>query len=366
MRFGLFHECSPTTPQRYHQRYREMIAEAVRAEEVGFDIYLLSESHFSRHYGISSPEVFLSAVAARTSRIRLRAGGVVVLSFNHPIRVAEQLATLDVLSDGRAELGTVRSNNRDVIEGFEISPKETRAQSDEALEIIAKALRSDPFEHRGTFWNIPSRSLVPRPVQEPHPPMVYCSTGLEGHRVAGLKGLGVMSGGSLVRGWDFVEEAIPTYKDALNDAEPIGAYTFDSLGVYVNRAHCAETMEKAIGAARRSAIETVELVLGFYKKLASASPDYAYMGQLGDIEEHTQDVEYLNERGPFVTVGDPEFFIERCTRLRDLGADEVIFCIDGLEHSAHMRAIELIGERVIPALRNGQDTRTGPAAGRVP
>ena len=364
MRFGLFHECSPTSPQRYHQRYKEMIAEAVRAEEVGFDIYLLSESHFSRHYGISSPEVFLSAVATRTSRMKLRAGGVVVLKFNHPIRVAEQLATLDVLSDGRAELGAVRSNNRDVIEGFEISPKETRAQSDEALEIIAKALSSDPFEHRGTFWNIPPRSLVPRPVQDPHPPMVYCSTGLEGHRVAGQKGLGVMSGGSLVRGWDFVEEAIPTYKEALKDADPIGAYVFDSLGVYVNRAYCAETMEKAISTAGQSAVETVELVLGFYKKLASASPDYAYMGQLGDIEEHTQDIGYLNEKGPFVTVGNPEFFIERFMRLKELGADEVILCIDGLEHSSHMRAIELIGERVIPALRDRQDTRIEPSARR--
>ena len=182
--------------------------------------------------------------------------------------------------------------------------------------------------------------------------------------MAGQKGLGVMSGGSLVRGWDFVEDAIPTYKEALKDADPIGAYVFDSLGVYVNRAYCAETMEKAIGTARQSAVETVELVLGFYKKLASASPDYAYMGQLGDIEEHTQDIGYLNEKGPFVTVGNPEFFIERFMRLKELGADEVILCIDGLEHSSHMRAIELIGERVIPALRDRQDTRIERSARR--
>jgi alkanesulfonate monooxygenase SsuD/methylene tetrahydromethanopterin reductase-like flavin-dependent oxidoreductase (luciferase family) len=344
MRFGLFQEADPATPERY----REMLQEAVFAEQMGFDMYLLPESHFVPNYGVSSPDVFFGAIAALTSRIKLRAAGFLMLKFNHPIRLAEQVATLDVLSEGRAEVGAARSINADMLEVFDISAKETRAQSEEALAIVAKALSGEPFEHHGEYWDIPARVLTPTPVQKPHPPLVYCSTGLDGHRLAGEKGIGVMSGGSLVGGWPYVREAVRVYKEAVTDAKPIGSYVLDSLGAYINRAHCAETMDEAVRTARDAAVATVEQVLGYYGKIAPQSPDYAYMSELGEIEEHKHDLEYLNEHGPFVTVGTPEYLVEKFSRLKECGADEIIVCIDALGHEAHMKAIELIGERVIP------------------
>lgn len=347
MLFGLFQEADPATPNRY----REMIEEARLAEEAGFDIYLLPESHFIPNYGVSAPEVFLSVIAGHTSRLRLRPAGVLLLKFNHPVRVAEQVATLDVLSAGRAELGGARSINLDVLDVFGISPKETRAQAEEAFTIIAKALASDTFEHAGTYWEIPSRGIVPRPVQEPHPPLTYCSTGLDGHRFAGEVGIGVMSGGSLVGGWPYVAEAQRVYKEAITRARPIGAYVLDRFGAYVNRAYCARTTEQAVRQARDVSVATVEQVLGYYAKIAPTSPDYAYMADLGEIELHKDDLTYLNEHGPFVTIGSPALLIEQFLRLKELGADEIILCIDGMNHRQHMNAIRLIGEHVIPEVR---------------
>ena len=104
MRFGLLQEGLCDAGTDGHRRYREMIDEAVLAEECGFDFYANSEQHFivtSDLVSVSSPEFFLTVVAARTSRVRLRTASTALLEFNHPVRVAERLVTLDVLSDGR-------------------------------------------------------------------------------------------------------------------------------------------------------------------------------------------------------------------------------------------------------------------------
>ena len=132
---------SPTGPYNYYHRYKDLIDEAVLAEKVGFDIWDTTEQHFGTGATVSAPEVVFPYVAAMTNRIRLRALVTLLpFAFNHPVRVAEQIATLDILSDGRAELGVGRGNNILEIEGFGISFDETRPQMWEALEIIEKAL----------------------------------------------------------------------------------------------------------------------------------------------------------------------------------------------------------------------------------
>ena len=137
MRFGLLQEGLLDAGTDGHRRYHEMVEEAVIAEEAGFDFYANSEQHFivtPDLVSVSSPEVFLTYVAARTSRIRLRTASTVLLEFNHPVRVAERLATLDVLSGGRAELGTARSNNVNTLEAFGVDPTTTRAQWTESIQ----------------------------------------------------------------------------------------------------------------------------------------------------------------------------------------------------------------------------------------
>ncbi|MEA2419969.1 MAG: hypothetical protein QOE60_2175 [Thermoleophilaceae bacterium] len=333
------------------RRMDELIEEAVFAEEMGFDFYGLAEVHFSPEMTVSSPEVILGFIAARTSRIKLRFVSMPLLAFNHPIRVAERIATLDVLSHGRIELGAARSNQAHTIEAFQVPVDKTREQFVESIEIILNALSNDTFEHDGAHWTIPERSLFPKPVQRPHPPLFASATSAGTHRFAGEQGLGVMSGNSLSGGWDYVQQCVDLYRESWQDAAPRGRATNATFSALALRAHCAETNEQAQAEASETAFATVDLVMRWYSKIAEESPDYAYMAEFTSLEAHRRDLPFLIERAPYLTIGDPDFFVERIHRLEEMGVDELILEIDGMGHEKHMQAIELVGRHVLPQVR---------------
>jgi alkanesulfonate monooxygenase SsuD/methylene tetrahydromethanopterin reductase-like flavin-dependent oxidoreductase (luciferase family) len=326
----------------------ELLEEAVLAEEMGFDFYGLSEVHFSPEMTISAPEVLLGAIAAKTERIRLRTVSTPMLTFNHPIRVAERVATLDQVSNGRMELGTARSNQAHTIEAFEVPVDETRAQYQEGIEIAIKALSQETFEHNGEVWKIPERSLYPKAVQRPHPPVFASATSESTHEYAGKEGLGIMSGNSLAGGWDFVQKCLDLYRSSWVDAGERGRLTNSTFSSLALRAHCAETNDKAMEEAGGAAFETVDMVMRWFTKLAKKSDDYAYMASIEELVDHKRDLKYLVDRAPYITIGDPDLFIERCRRLEEMGVDEFILEIDGIGHDKQMSAIRLIGEEVIP------------------
>jgi alkanesulfonate monooxygenase SsuD/methylene tetrahydromethanopterin reductase-like flavin-dependent oxidoreductase (luciferase family) len=348
MRFGIVQDGVPNGGRRF----REMVEEAVLADELGFDFYGLAEAHFTG-FGTSAPEVIFGAIATRTKRIKLRWLAAVLLSFNHPIRVAERLTTLDCLSDGRAELGTCRSNQFVTLEAFGVDPKDSRAQWSESLDVIAAALTQDPFEFHGEFWDIPPRTLMPKPIQtDPCPPLSVAATSIDGCRNAGLRGIGCMSGNSLGGGFDFVQQCHDTYREALAEGTPVTGKATTTFATLAIKAHCAETNEQAKAEAGRSAIETVDAVMQMWKKLADKSSDYAYMQDIFVIEDRKDDLDFLIARAPYISIGDPEFFVERAKRLEEIGVDEFILDIDSLDHEKHLQAIELIGRHVLPEFRS--------------
>lgn len=355
MRFGLIQEGHIRPGVSAAQRYAEMIEEAVLAERMGFDYYALSEQHFLVDVcTVSAPEVLFGAVAARTESIKLRFCAAVLLAYNHPIRVAERVTTLDALSNGRAELATARSNNRNTLEAFGVDPKDTKQQWAESLEIIVKALTEDPFEHHGHFWDIPPRSLTPRPVPRADAPILpiwVTASGMESHRLAGEKGIGVLTGMSIV-GWDHAEQCVSAYKQSIADARPIvGDYVNDSDGFFAAVTYCAETQKEALEQAREVAYKFVDLAIWLFSNLAPTSPDYAYMGRIENIRDRNRDLDYLMETAPYLMIGTPEYLVERFRRLKEMGCDEVVMRIDGMPHEQIKRAIELIGEHVIPEFR---------------
>src|SRR5499425_3521120 len=175
MKFDLLYELQ--TPKPHDERsewrsYKEALEQIELADRVGFDTVWAVEHHFLTEFAHSSaPEVFLTAAAARTRRIRI-GHGVVLLPhrFNHPIRVAERVAALDILSDGRVEFGTGRSSQYEQA-GFEVDTELSREMWQESLEMIPRMWTEDPFEFHGRFLNVPARSIVPKPLQDPHPPI---------------------------------------------------------------------------------------------------------------------------------------------------------------------------------------------------
>lgn len=357
MRFGLLQEGLCDAGTDGHRRYREMIEEAVLAEECGFDFYANSEQHFivtSDLVSVSSPEVFLAFVAARTSRIRLRTASTVLLEFNHPVRVAERLATLDVLSGGRAELGTARSNNVNTLEAFGIDPTTTRAEWTESLQVVVACLTTDPFHHDGERWTVPPRRLSPPTVQKPHPPIYVSASGPETHGSAGRLGLGAMTGASVI-GWQHVEDCAAAYKEAIAHPEPISPVVNDALCFAVLGAHCAETADRAFDEARPPTTAFMRRMLGpggMYESLVKASPDYAYLaGVAEEARRRLDDLEYIGTIAPYMSIGTPEFLIDRFRRLEALGYDEILLRIDGMGHEVNKRSIEAFGRDVFPAFR---------------
>jgi alkanesulfonate monooxygenase SsuD/methylene tetrahydromethanopterin reductase-like flavin-dependent oxidoreductase (luciferase family) len=199
MRFGVFYEMQlprPWGPDDERKLFHDALEQVVLADRLGFDYAWEVEHHFLDEYShSSSPEVFLAAAAARTSRIRLGHGiRQVIPNYNHPARTAECLATLDLLSNGRVEFGIGEGATRLELGGFKIPAKEKRAMSLEAAEQIANMMALEPYPgFEGQYFSMPCRNVLPKPVQKPHPPMWIACTNRDTIKLAAKLGLGALA-----------------------------------------------------------------------------------------------------------------------------------------------------------------------------
>jgi alkanesulfonate monooxygenase SsuD/methylene tetrahydromethanopterin reductase-like flavin-dependent oxidoreductase (luciferase family) len=149
--------------------FDDLIEQIELAEELGYDEIWLTEHHFSQ-YGRAAVPALAAQAIARTSRIRIGAA-IVVLPFHHPIRVAEEWATLDHMSRGRVDVGIGRGNQPAEFKGFGVPMDEAEQRFSESLEILRKAWTEERFSHDGKFWQIPEISVLPKPFTKPHPPL---------------------------------------------------------------------------------------------------------------------------------------------------------------------------------------------------
>lgn len=355
MRFGLIVEGSVQIGSTYHRRYKEMIDEAVYAEAQGFDFWGTSEQHFLLSFGVSATEVFYAAVAQHTRRIRLRHMVRLLLKFNHPLRIAEQAATLDLVSDGRVELGTGRANTPVQLAGFDVDRNETRAQWEESFDLIVKAFLQETVTHQGRFWNVPHPvHLTPKPLQYPHPPLYVAATSDETVRTAGQRGIGAMTMDHFL-GWELVERHARIYREEIaRPSRPASPVINNSLGFLVLPAYIGETDKEARAYGGQEALDFARLLVQLYPAMAKGSKDYAYFADVLEYEKHLDDLDYFLEHTPGMMVGSPDFFIRQIGRLQDLGYDEVILRVDGssMTHEQLMRGIKLFGEAVIPEFNN--------------
>jgi alkanesulfonate monooxygenase SsuD/methylene tetrahydromethanopterin reductase-like flavin-dependent oxidoreductase (luciferase family) len=350
VRVGLIQEGDLAGDVSCEQRYHEMIEEVVRAEAAGFSCWGTSEQHFSPpRFSVASPEVLYGAVAQATSRITIRNMAAILLTYNHPVLVAERTATVDILSNGRAELATARSNNLFTIEALGVPTHSTREQWSESLEIIGHAFATGSFEHEGEFWTIPKRPLIPRPVQDPHPALYLIATGPDTPRVAAERGLGMICWDNYL-GWDYLASQVQLYKEHIGAANPVGAFVKDYVSYFVATAYCAETREEAIEEVMELTTAYVDQGVTLYRRMPD-KPEFAYMRETADmLEAHRTDIAYLAAHSPSVMAGTPDDFIEQLRKLEDLGVEEVVLRVDGFGHEANLRVIDLIGETVIPAV----------------
>lgn len=188
MRFGLF-TLFDFFPDRQDEvtYYRETLDILIQAERLGFDAVWVGEEHFYSFGICPSPQLFLTAVARETSRIRLGTA-ISLLPFDNPLRKAEDFAMLDILSGGRLDFGVGRGIIPKHFEGFRVDPRESRARYEEALAIIRTAWTAETFSYEGQFWQVPPLSVSPKPLQKPHPPVYRGTLSLESFEGAAAAG----------------------------------------------------------------------------------------------------------------------------------------------------------------------------------
>jgi alkanesulfonate monooxygenase SsuD/methylene tetrahydromethanopterin reductase-like flavin-dependent oxidoreductase (luciferase family) len=363
MRIGLLQEgdLTGTTAAR---RYHEMIEEVALADRLGFSVWGTSEQHFSPpSFSVAAPEVLYAAVAMRTENIKLRTMASVMLAWNHPILVAERLATLDIVSNGRAEICTARSNNLTTLAAFGVDPGQTRQQWEESMEVLVKALRDERLEHHGKLWDIPEREIVPRPVTRPHPPISVAASSIRTHANAGERGFGAICFENYF-GFDYLQECIGAYRNALQASSVVHEAPNDYFGLYVASAYCAPTSAEAKQISRDIALGYFHFILDLYAPLAS-NPGYEYLERIKELIAREGDLDWLRTETPSVMIGSPADFIDRLRDLAERGVDEVLLRIDGMGHENIMRSIELIGREVIPAV-SAAGVAGAPAASAAP
>jgi alkanesulfonate monooxygenase SsuD/methylene tetrahydromethanopterin reductase-like flavin-dependent oxidoreductase (luciferase family) len=364
MRFIMMTECATPPGTSQHRRYKDMIEEAVFAEEMGFYGWGTSEHHFFNDLCVTpSPECLFTAVAMRTSRLRMRHMSRLT-SVIHPVLVAEQLATVDLLSDGRVELTTARGNTLLQLDAFGVSLEDTRERSEEALDLIVRALSDDTFSHDGKWWgNIPERRLSPKSLQAPHPPLYKIVQSLASAADARRTGLGMITSDAYL-GWDVLAANLDAYNAVPeSDVVPVGRYAVKSAASSVMSVRCASTTDRALELAEEDLLTFASMIINdVYVQLAERSPEqYGEFSRIGLLRKHVNDAEWLRTCGPTVLVGDPQYCIEQIQRTQDLGADEMVMRIEGGTHEERMETIDQLGRYVFPYFTNPNGVvRSGP------
>ena len=199
MKFGVFYELQLPRPWKEgdeHKLFQEALDQIVLADRLGIDHAWAVEHHFLEEYShCSAPEVFLAAAAGRTKRIRLGHGiRQVIANYNHPARTAEVVSSLDLVSNGRVDLGIGEGATRLELGGFAIPAREKRAMSLAAAEQIANMMVMEPYPgFQGKSFAMPVRNVLPKPLQKPHPPMWMACTNRDTIKIAASLGLGALA-----------------------------------------------------------------------------------------------------------------------------------------------------------------------------
>jgi len=350
-----------TGPSAESDCFWQAIEQIKLADAVGFDTVWAVEHHFQSEYSHSSaPEVFLGAVSQVTTDIRL-GHGVVLLPppFNHPIRVAERVATLDILSRGRVEFGVGRSAMGEQ-QGFGIEAEHSKAMMLEALAAIPKMWTSEVFSWDGTWFQVPERAIVPKPVQRPHPPIWQAATSPDSWELAGRNQVGAL-GLTILLPLEQMKEHIANYWRAYEAGAPIGASGNGQVRIFT-LVHCAETTQRAIDqGGNDAAMLYIDYVLNRLlrdeialeragvpgvRPYSQFLDRYDYLRSVASGEEGAE----LFDTQNMIITGDPDRCIEKLEAYERVGADGVVCMMQSgrIAHEDVMRSIELFGRHVIP------------------
>lgn len=348
MRFGSFVEFSMPDGGDPAEAYNQAFTHVDMAEDLGLDTICLAEFHFTPNRVISSPMMVGATIAGRTKRITIGTS-VLVLPLTNPLRVAEEGATLDHVSDGRFEFGVGRSGFQAAYQGYGIPYAESRDRFREALDVITMAWTNDRFSYAGEYYSYEDVCVIPKPVQSPHPPIRIAATTDETFPVNGTMGYPLLIGLRTVP-LAGVTDQVDSYKKAYKEAGHQAPMDVSlRIPVYV-----AEDREAAL-------TEPEESFMRQFRRLQRRLVEDEQAGAGTRAEMRTERaasiaaMSWEDVQREKVAVGTPEMVVEQLDKLREaLHLTEVVAEFNAGEHipPEHIeRSLRLFCERVIPELR---------------
>jgi alkanesulfonate monooxygenase SsuD/methylene tetrahydromethanopterin reductase-like flavin-dependent oxidoreductase (luciferase family) len=343
--------------QREQRAYKEMLQQVRLADQVGFNVAWFVEHHFREGRShCPAPEVVIGALSQCTENLRLGFGVTLLpFGFTNPARVAEKVATADVLSDGRVEWGTGRSTPMEQ-NSFHVNRDRTRDEWEEAIRIICQMWRDEYFEWDSPTFQFPRRMITPKPFQDPHPPCWMAATSEGSSAVAGINQLGLLSF-SIMQPLSKMASQIKAYREAFASPEskPLSDTSTNKVAAYTI-VHCADTMDRAAENGIWESLawwyqNTADFILRYELPEIPPGEGDKVFPLLKPLWEGNIPIRQFDE-GDMVIVGDPERCFEKMKHYADLGVDELICYVEFGNHSAEskLKTVELLGKEVIPAL----------------
>ena len=377
MKIGLFYQIQvpkPWSEESEARRIWEALDQIAYADELGFHSVWFSEHHFRPEWSHNSaPDLTLAAISQRTSRIRLGIG-VVLAPIHHPLHTASRMATLDILSRGRVDVGLGRTGYPYQLTPYGTGLRDTRGMWEEFARVLPKIWTEEIVSHQGEYFQIPPREVLPKPLQKPHPPLWSACSSEETTRLAGELGLGALVGAE--GGPDKVAEVLERYQQSIKTAQPAGGFV-NNRNALMTAGFCDESKR----VVQERGVELLTWYLDQQRARArlvwqgvdpaSVPPDYQgyyERDQRLAAGPHPGDptAQDVLQRGTSFCFGTPDECIKFLEAYEAIGIEEAFFlCAIGPEtHEEVMNTISLFGKYVIPYF--DQNEKAGAKAAPAP
>ena len=360
MRFGIFYEHQLPRPWAEGSElklFQDALDQVELGDRLGIDYAWEVEHHFLEEYSHSSaPEVFLAAASQRTKRIRLGHGIVLMPpGYNHPARIAERLATLDLVSNGRVEWGTGESASRAELEGFGITPAERREMWRETTEQVANMMVMDPYPgYQGKYFAMPVRNVMPKPVQKPHPPLWVACSNRETIHLAAQLGMGALT-------FAFIDPAeaahwIADYYDTFKrECVPIGHSVNPNIAMVTGFSCHADAAEA--GRRGTDGFRFFQFALGHHYSFGKHTPGRTDIWKKFVAVRDQLGLEMLG--GGTGCIGTPAQLTASLRQFETNGVDQTIFIQQGgnNQHEHICESLELFAREVMPEFKERDAAR---------
>jgi alkanesulfonate monooxygenase SsuD/methylene tetrahydromethanopterin reductase-like flavin-dependent oxidoreductase (luciferase family) len=359
MKFGIFYEMQLPRPWGVDDErllYQNALDQVELADRLGYNYAWEVEHHFLEEYSHSpQPEVFLAAASQRTKNIRL-GHGIIQLTSNHPARVAEKVACLDLVSNGRVEFGIGEGSSMTELGPFDRTLDEKRAVWEDAVRCIIPMFKNEGWAYEGPYFKFPLRNVLPKPVQKPHPPLWVACSQLETIEMAGQRGIGAL-------GFQFLSAEMAHawvhayYNSFVKRQEKLADYQSNCNIAMVSYFMCAETDEEA--RRRAEGVTFFQFSLAYYsgsggRRTAGRAVDRAAPGTVSLWDEYQawkkanpEAVEKALRGG---LIGSPDTIRNKLRKFEQSKVDSIIL-LNQAGRNAHehiCESLELFAKEVMP------------------